>query len=109
MVLRSQAGLTPQQMEEYSHTFRHFDKDENNSLNADEFRAALQAQGIAYTEEEFKQLFVEVSNGKEEIQFEEVRRLRRQQDRFLFCVYNLLATFTSYFSIPNSTIFLISF
>jgi len=46
IVARSVSNLTPQQLEEYTNAFRHFDKDDNNLLNRDELKAVLQSIGV---------------------------------------------------------------
>ncbi len=48
IVSRSMTNLTPAQLEEFESTFRHFDKDASNTLNAYEFKAALSSLGILY-------------------------------------------------------------
>jgi Ca2+-binding EF-hand superfamily protein len=44
--------LTPAQLEEFESTFRHFDSDATNTLDVDEFTAALASLSISYTEDE---------------------------------------------------------
>lgn len=41
--------LTPAQLEEFESTFRHFDADDTNILNVEEFTAALASLGISYS------------------------------------------------------------
>lgn len=41
------SNLTPQQIEEFEATFKHFDKDASNTLNRHEFKAAIGSLGIA--------------------------------------------------------------
>ena len=41
--------LTPAQLEEFESTFRHFDSDATNTLDPDEFTAALAALSISYS------------------------------------------------------------
>lgn len=83
MVLRTKTGLSPQQMELYSTAFRHFDKDNNNSLNRSEFKAALQASGIAYEDSQLEQVFVDTAQGKDEVTFQEYLTLAQsiEEDR----------------------------
>lgn len=57
IVARSQTNITPQQMESFTETFRHFDKDHTNTLNKNEFNAAIQAEGISISEEEVARLY----------------------------------------------------
>ena len=45
IVARSVTNMTPQQIDEYSETFRSCDKRGNNLLDRDEFKLALQAEG----------------------------------------------------------------
>ena len=45
-------NLTSVQLEELESTFRHFDKDEMNTLNLSEMIAALASLGIVYSEED---------------------------------------------------------
>ena len=47
IVARSKSNFTPQQLEEFSETFKHFDKDNSNTLKRDEFKAALASEGTA--------------------------------------------------------------
>jgi len=71
IVARNMTNLTPQQLEEFEITFRHFDKDASNSLSNIEFKACLAGLGIAYTDAEFDKVFREVSKNKVEVSFEE--------------------------------------
>lgn len=57
IIARSVSNLTPQQLEEYTNAFRHFDKDDNNVLNSDEFKGALQAVGVLLSDDEFKNIY----------------------------------------------------
>ena len=72
MVARTMTNVSPQQLEEYSETFKHFDKDNSNTLSRHEFKAALQVQGYTYEEAEFDKIFNEVSKGDDNVSFEEV-------------------------------------
>jgi hypothetical protein len=72
MVARSKTNFTPQQLEQYSETFRLFDKDNSNGLIREEFKAALQAEGTALEEDHFEQTFLQISGGSNEINFEQV-------------------------------------
>jgi hypothetical protein len=72
IVARSKTNFTPKQLEEYSETFRFFDKDNSNGLVRDEFKAALQAEGTALEQDQFEQTFLQVSGGANEINFEQV-------------------------------------
>lgn len=57
IVARNVSNLTPQQLEEYTNAFRHFDKDDNNLLNRDEFKAVLQSVGVLLSDDEFNQTY----------------------------------------------------
>jgi hypothetical protein len=72
MVARSKTNFTPQQLEEYSETFRVFDKDGSNGLERHEFKAALQANCTSIDEAKFEDLFLKLSEGANEINFEQV-------------------------------------
>ncbi|KAJ1334567.1 hypothetical protein BSLG_007722 [Batrachochytrium salamandrivorans] len=71
IVARTKTNFTPQQLEEYSETFKHFDKDNSNSLKREEFQGALQSEGTAFKEDELEKTFLEVSQGSDEISFEQ--------------------------------------
>jgi len=53
IVARQLTNVTPQQLEDFESTFHHFDKDNSNTLNTFEFKAALAGLDIFVTEEEF--------------------------------------------------------
>ena len=72
IVARTVSNVTPEQLEQYSESFRHFDKDNSNTLIRDEFKAALQAEGTSFEEAEFESTFLKVSGGQNEITFEQV-------------------------------------
>lgn len=72
IVARSMTNLTAQQLEEYSETFRSCDKRNTNSLDRDEFKLALQAEGVEVPENDIEKIFVTVSAGQEGISFEQV-------------------------------------
>ncbi|KAL6631173.1 calponin homology domain-containing protein [Neocallimastix sp. 'constans'] len=57
IVARSVSNLTPQQLEEYTNAFRHFDKDDNNLLNRDELKAVLQSIGVLLSDDEFNKTY----------------------------------------------------
>jgi len=57
IVARNVSNLTPQQLEEYTNAFRHFDKDNNNLLNRDELKAVLQSIGVLLSDDEFDQTY----------------------------------------------------
>ncbi|KAJ3121335.1 hypothetical protein HK098_003775 [Nowakowskiella sp. JEL0407] len=70
MVARGVSNLTPQQLEEYTETFRHFDKDHFNRLEKEQFKAAMAALGTGYSDEEFEEIFPKVSKGTANVTFE---------------------------------------
>jgi hypothetical protein len=72
MIARTKTNFTPAQLEQYSQTFRIFDKDNSNTLKRDEFKAALAAEGLSLKEDEFEATFLKVSQGSDEIDFENV-------------------------------------
>jgi Ca2+-binding EF-hand superfamily protein len=72
IVARSKTNFTPEQLEQYSETFRVFDKDGSNTLIRNEFKAALQAEGTNYSDEEFESTFLKISGGNDEITFDQV-------------------------------------
>ncbi|KAJ3035823.1 hypothetical protein HDV00_003358 [Rhizophlyctis rosea] len=82
IVARGVTNITPQQLEEYSETFRHFDKDNTNSLKPDEFKAALAAQGLVLaTDAEFDKVFQTVAKGRDNIIFEQfIDYMKSQQE-----------------------------
>ena len=96
IIARTVTNVTPEQLEQYSESFRHFDKDGSNSLVRNEFKAALQAEGTALGDAEFEAEFMKVSGGNNEISFEQVKSIlilvywirpifgRRQVDRRRF-------------------------
>jgi Ca2+-binding EF-hand superfamily protein len=57
IVARSVSNITPQQLESYTETFRHFDKENTNSLSREQFKAALRAEGGSYPDQEIEKLF----------------------------------------------------
>ncbi|KAI8814853.1 calponin homology domain-containing protein [Cladochytrium replicatum] len=79
-VARGMTNVTPQQLEEYTETFRHFDRDNKNVLSKEEFKAALQAEGTSYTDQEFDRTFKEAAKGSSEISFEKFIAFMRSID-----------------------------
>lgn len=57
IVARTMTNITPAQLDSYSETFKHFDKDNTNSLSKDEFKAALQAEGVGFNDVEVDKVF----------------------------------------------------
>lgn len=70
-VARNMTNLTPIQLEEFESVFRHFDRDVSNSLQEVEFAGALASLGLAYDEQEMHDRFLEVSEGRNEVSFEQ--------------------------------------
>ncbi|PHH62151.1 hypothetical protein CDD81_7525 [Ophiocordyceps australis] len=74
MVARNMTNLTPIQLEEFESVFRHFDRDDTNSLQELEFSAALASLGLVFSEEEMHEYFGETSNGRDHVTFEQFIR-----------------------------------
>lgn len=74
MVARNMTNLTPIQLEEFESVFRHFDRDDSNSLSELEFSAALASLGLIFSEEEMHDYFVTTSNGRDRVTFEQFIR-----------------------------------
>ncbi|KAH7328470.1 calponin homology domain-containing protein [Stachybotrys elegans] len=74
MVARNMTNLTPIQLEEFESVFRHFDRDDTNSLQELEFSAALASLGLVFSEEEMHDYFMETSNGRDYVTFEQFIR-----------------------------------
>jgi Ca2+-binding EF-hand superfamily protein len=74
MVARDMTNLTPIQLEEFESVFRHFDRDDTNSLSELEFSAALASLGLVFSEDEMHDYFLETSNGRERVTFEQFIR-----------------------------------
>ncbi|KAI0835555.1 calponin homology domain-containing protein [Hypoxylon sp. FL0890] len=74
MVARSMTNLTPIQLEEFESVFRHFDRDDTNSLSELEFSAALASLGLVFSEDEMHDYFLETSRGRDRVTFEQFIR-----------------------------------
>ncbi|KAI8089792.1 actinin-like protein [Halteromyces radiatus] len=74
IVSRNMTNLTPAQLEEFEQAFRHFDKDNSNTLSATEFNAALASLGIFYDDDAFDQVFSRVADRQEQASFEQFIR-----------------------------------
>lgn len=74
MVARSMTNLTPIQLEEFESVFRHFDRDDSNSLQELEFSAALASLGLVYSEDEMHDYFEDTSGGRDHVTFEQFIR-----------------------------------
>nr|KAJ3410787.1 hypothetical protein HK105_002815 [Polyrhizophydium stewartii] len=93
MVARTKTNFTPQQLEEYSETFKHFDKDNSNTLKREEFKAALQSEGTALKDDEFEKTFLQVSQGGDEISFEQFIEYMRNLEEDKTTPEQLLVSF----------------
>ncbi|TQS31735.1 hypothetical protein Golomagni_07975, partial [Golovinomyces magnicellulatus] len=74
MVARNMTNLTPIQLEEFESVFKHFDRDDSNSLQELEFNAALASLGLVFSEEEMHDYFMDTSGGRDEVTFEQFIR-----------------------------------
>lgn len=74
MVARNMTNLTPIQLEEFESVFRHFDRDDTNSLQELEFSAALASLGLVFSEDEMHDYFLDTSNGRDYVTFEQFIR-----------------------------------
>lgn len=74
VVARNMTNLTPIQLEEFESVFRHFDRDVTNSLQELEFSAALASLGLVFSEDEMHEYFIDTSNGKDFVTFEQFIR-----------------------------------
>ncbi|KAI9746457.1 MAG: hypothetical protein M1818_000170 [Claussenomyces sp. TS43310] len=74
VVARNMTNLTPIQLEEFESVFRHFDRDDSNSLQELEFSAALASLGLVFSEDEMHHCFLETSNGTDYVTFEQFIR-----------------------------------
>ncbi|KAI1375908.1 calponin homology domain-containing protein [Hypoxylon crocopeplum] len=74
MVARSMTNLTPIQLEEFESVFRHFDRDDTNSLSELEFSAALASLGLVFSEDEMHDYFLDTSHGRDRVTFEQFIR-----------------------------------
>ncbi|GKT53167.1 alpha-actinin, sarcomeric [Colletotrichum tofieldiae] len=74
MVARNMTNLTPIQLEEFESVFRHFDRDDTNSLQELEFSAALASLGLVFSEDEMHDYFMDTSKGRDHVTFEQFIR-----------------------------------
>lgn len=63
IVARTSTKLTPSQLEEFESTFRHFDRDQTNTLGIYEFSSALAALGIIYSDADTLAVHEQLSGG----------------------------------------------
>ncbi|KAI9296817.1 hypothetical protein K502DRAFT_337116 [Neoconidiobolus thromboides FSU 785] len=71
IISRGISNLTPDQLEEFESSFRHFDTDDSNTLSLSEFKACLAALGNVFPDEEFEEIFYYVSDNSEFVSFEQ--------------------------------------
>lgn len=71
MIARQKSNLTPQQLEEFENTFRHFDRDNSNSLSFHEFKAGLAGLGNYMEDAEIEATFKTVCRGGDSVNFEQ--------------------------------------
>ena len=74
LVARNMTNLTPIQLEEFESVFRHFDRDVSNSLQENEFSAALASLGLVYDEQEMHERFVDIAGRNGSVSFEQFIR-----------------------------------
>lgn len=74
LVARNMTNLTPIQLEEFESVFRHFDRDDSNSLSELEFSAALASLGLVFSEDEMHDYFLDTSRGHDRVSFEQFIR-----------------------------------
>ena len=74
MVARNMTNLTPIQLEEFESVFRHFDRDDTNSLAELEFSAALASLGLVFSEGEMHDYFRDTAKGRDRVTFEQFIR-----------------------------------
>ncbi|KAF5010547.1 hypothetical protein FDECE_3289 [Fusarium decemcellulare] len=74
IVARNMTNLTPIQLEEFESVFRHFDRDDTNCLQELEFSAALASLGLVFSEDEMHDYFLDTSNGRDYVTFEQFIR-----------------------------------
>ncbi|KAJ1916952.1 alpha-actinin [Mycoemilia scoparia] len=70
-VVRNMSNLTPAQLEEFEATFRFFDRENTNTLTDAEFRAAMETLDQTFKDDEFADLFIKVSEGRDYVTFEQ--------------------------------------
>ncbi|ORY97402.1 calponin homology domain-containing protein [Syncephalastrum racemosum] len=74
IVSRNMTNLTPAQLEEFEHAFRHFATEHNNTLSIEGFVAAMASLGMFFHEEEIEPVFAKVTGRREEATFEQFIR-----------------------------------
>jgi len=80
-IKKIESKIPEEKLQEFNDSFKHFDKDNDNALDKNEFRAALQAMSIPFKNEEgFNKVFSETSEGGTKINM-------TQYIRFLTDIY----------------------
>jgi Ca2+-binding EF-hand superfamily protein len=74
VVARNMTNLTPYPTRRIRKCLRHFDRDVTNSLQELEFSAALASLGLVFSEDEMHEYFLDTSNGKDYVTFEQFIR-----------------------------------
>lgn len=74
IVSRNMTNLTPAQLEEFEHAFRHFATEHSNTLSIEGFVAAMASLGLFFHEEEIEAIFAKVTGRREEATFEQFIR-----------------------------------
>ncbi|EIW72853.1 hypothetical protein TREMEDRAFT_42026 [Tremella mesenterica DSM 1558] len=60
MVSATHTNITPAKLEEFEATFKHFDKDDTNTLTLWEMHSALASLGIVYADEEIEVIYAQL-------------------------------------------------
>jgi Ca2+-binding EF-hand superfamily protein len=63
-------NITPEQINEFKETFKHFDKDNSGALDKLELRSCLQTLGQVYPDDQFDQVYSNVAAGSERVTFD---------------------------------------
>jgi len=77
--IRKEDSVLPQEkIDEFTASFKHFDKNGNNTLDKTEFKAALSALGVPFKDDTaFQKVFSEVSEGASHINLEQYIRYNK--------------------------------
>jgi len=72
LLAQTKKGVDPAVIKEYKETFKHFDKDNSNSLDKLEFKACLAGLGVGFRDEQaFDQLFESIAGqGQDQVYFD---------------------------------------
>ncbi|KAI8819850.1 calponin domain-containing protein [Fimicolochytrium jonesii] len=70
MVARTHTNITAEQLDEFTESFRLCDKDGSNSLNREEFKSALHAEGTDFDDASLERLYTNALKGAEEVSFD---------------------------------------